>query len=80
MVVQWRLVQRRVLATRLKSQKKPHGWNKVSGCKRRKSNFAGSVIENRYFMILVLVVRVMLRDRTSSYTFTLRTFMDVFGD
>ena len=46
---------------------------------RRKNNFAGSVIENRYLMILVLVVSVMLRDRTSSYTFTLRTFMDVFG-
>ena len=47
---------------------------------KRKNNFAGSVIENRYFMILVFVVSVMLRDRMSSCTFTLRTFMDVFGD
>ena len=47
---------------------------------RRKNNFAGSMIKNRCFLILVLVVSVMLRDRTSSYTFTLRTFMVVFGD
>ena len=44
---------------------------------RRENNFAGCVIENRYFMILVLVVSVMLRDRTSSYSFTLRTFMEL---
>ena len=52
----------------------------MSGCEGGINNFAGSVIENRYIMISVLVVSVMLRDRTSSYTFTLRTFMDVFGD
>ena len=48
--------------------KKQPGSSKVSRCSR-KNNLADTVIENRCFMILVLVVIVMLRDRTLSYTY-----------